>query len=192
MRFEELRKELRDLEKIGKGWRGVVYRAMWRGEEVAVKVANRPEAEEAIRKEAEILKALKGKRGYPQIVLSGEDFLVYRFIRGKTLREAGLDREKRKEVYRKVLEKAFELDSLRIKRDEFDYIEKNVILGEDGEVYIIDFDRGKFSERPSNLTQFLQLLVREGYLTREEAIDLGKRYRSDREGVLEEVLRRLK
>ncbi|MDQ7082152.1 MAG: hypothetical protein Q9N34_03545 [Aquificota bacterium] len=192
MRFEELRKELRDLEKIGKGWRGVVYRAMWRGEEVAVKVANRPEAEEAIRKEAEILKALKGKRGYPQIVLSGEDFLVYRFIRGKTLREAGLDREKRKEVYRKVLEKAFELDSLRIKRDEFDYIEKNVILGEDGEVYIIDFDRGKFSERPSNLTQFLQLLVREGYLTREEAIDLGKRYRSDREGVLEEVLMRLK
>lgn len=192
MRFKDLKKELSDLKEIGKGWRGIVYRALWRGKEVAVKVASRPEVEEAIRKEAEILKALKGRRGYPQIIFSGEDFIVYRFIKGKTLKEAGLSGEERKKVYRRVLKMAFELDNLGIKRDEFDYIEKNVILGDDGEVYIIDFDRGKFSERPSNLTQFLQLLVREGYLTRKEAIDLGRRYRKDREGVFYEVLERLK
>ncbi len=192
MRFEEFRKYLEGLEEIGKGWRGRVYKAFWKGKEVAVKVAGRPETVEAVRKEAEILRVLKGRKGYPQILFTGDDFFLYEFIRGKTLKEAGLSREKKKEVYRTLLERAYELDTLGIKRDEFDYVEKNVILGEDGEVYVIDFDRGVFSKRPSNLTQFLQLLVREGFLTRGEAIDLGRRYREDMEGVFRDVLRRLK
>jgi putative serine/threonine protein kinase len=192
LRFQDFVKEVKDLREIGRGWRGVVYRGLWRGKEVALKVASRPEAEEAIRKEAKILKALRGRGGYPQLLASGDDFLVYEFIRGKTLREANLDPEERRRVYRILLERAFELDNLGINRDEFAYVDKNVILGEDGEVYVIDFDRGNFKRRPSNLTQFLQLLVREGFLGREEAIELGRRYKKDREGVFREVYRKLK
>ncbi len=192
LKFEEFSEELEGLEKVAEGWRGVVYRGRWRGKEVAVKVAKRPEAEEAVRKEAEILEALKGREGYPQIILKGADFFVYEFIKGKRLRDLDLSPEEKKRIYAVLLEKAYELDRLGIRRDEFSYVEKNVLVDEEGKVYVIDFDRGSFSKRPSNLTQFLQLLVREGFLSREEAVKLGKRYRKDMEGVFEEVMRRLK
>ncbi len=192
LKFEEFSEELEGLEKVAEGWRGVVYRGRWRGKEVAVKVAKRPEAEEAVRKEAEILEALKGREGYPQIILKGADFFVYEFIKGKRLRDLDLSPEEKKRIYAVLLEKAYELDRLGIRRDEFSYVEKNVLVDEEGKVYVIDFDRGSFSKRPSNLTQFLQLLVREGFLSREEAVKLGKRYREDMEGVFEEVMRRLK
>ena len=193
LKFQEFRKELKNLEKIGKGWRGIVYRAIWKGKTVAVKVANRPESRKAIQKEAKILEHLKGKSGYPQIMLSGEDFFVYNFIKGKTLNKANLENVgKKKRLYRYILEKAFELDMLGIRKNEFGYLGKNVLIDEKGEIYMIDFERGMFSERPSNLTQFMQLLVREGFLNREEALSLGKRYRHDKEGVFKEILKRLK
>jgi len=80
-----------------------------------------------------------------------------------------------------------------IKRDEFQRIEKNVLLGKGGEVFVLDFERGSFSSRPSNLPQLLQLFKRKGLLSAEEAIALGKRYiGGDRKGVFDEILAKLK
>ncbi len=187
MRFSEFRRELKDLSELGEGWRGKVYRAKWKGKEVAVKVAKSPQKEEAIRKEASILEHLKGREGFPQILAKGEDFFVYEYIDGVPYGKLKLTEEEKKRILREVLEKAYLLDRLGIHRDEFADIRKNVLVDEDGRVYVIDFDRGVFKERPSNVTQFLQLLVREGYVGREEAILLGKRYKKDPERYIEEV-----
>jgi len=78
--FEEFRREVEDLKKIGEGWRGVVYRGKWKGEVIALKVAKRKEALQAIRKEGEILEKLRGIDGFPQILVRGVDFVAYRFI----------------------------------------------------------------------------------------------------------------
>ncbi len=192
MRFEDFKGEVENLEKLAEGWRGVVYRGRWRGEEVSIKVARSPEVEEAIRKEAEILERLKGLEMFPQILTKGEDFFAYRFIEGNLYGKLDLSPEEERRILRKVLEAAYLLDRMGIKRDEFARIDKNVLVGGRGEVYILDFERGGFKRRPSNLTQFLQLLVRRGYLSLEEAKELGRRYTRDMEGVFREVLERLK
>jgi len=58
---------------------------------------------------------------------------------------------------------------------------------------VLDFERGSFSGRPSNLPQLLQLLRRRGYVSHEEAVSLGKRYtEGEREAVFREVLSKLK
>lgn len=192
MRFEDFKKEVEDIRKLSEGWRGIVYRARWRGEDVSIKVAKSPEVIKAIQKEAQILERLKGMEMFPQILTKGEDFFVYRFIEGEPYGQLDLDREEEKRILREILRAAYLLDRLGIKRDEFAKIDKNVLIGKEGRVYILDFERGGFKKRPSNLTQFLQLLVRKGYLDIEEAKELGRRYAQDMEGVFEEVLQRLK
>jgi len=192
LRFEEFKKEVEDLEKIAEGWRGVVYRGRWKGKDIAIKVAKSSDVIKAIQKEAEILEKLKGIENFPQIILSGEDFFAYHFIEGVPFRKAGLNPEEEKEVLKKLLEIAYLLDTLGIKRDEFANVGKNVLIDKNREVYVLDFERGSFAKRPSNLTQFMQLLVRKGYLDREEAIRLGKKYMKEREEVFEELLSKLK
>ncbi len=192
MRFRDFKEEVEELSKLSEGWRGVIYTGLWRGLKVSIKVARGPDVIEAIRKEAKILERLRGMDSFPCILLAGEDFFVYRFIEGVPYRRAALSQEEERRVLRRLLEIAFNLDNLGISRDEFSNIDKNVLIGEDREVYVLDFERGGFKERPSNLTQFLQHLVRRGYLNLEEAVSLGKRYRRDREDVFRELLERLK
>lgn len=193
MGFTDFRRELRRLRKFAEGWRGVIYRGEWKGEEVAVKVAKGPEVAEALRKEGEILEKLRGVEGFPQLLLRGEDFVAYRFIEGTPLGRLSPSREEEKRILRRVAELAYLLDSMGIRRDEFQRLDKNVLIGADGRVYVLDFERGSFSDRPSNLPQLLQLLRRKGYVSPEEAVSLGRRYvRGEREAVFREVLSKLK
>ncbi len=191
MRFEDFKKEFEG-SLLSEGWRGRIYRGVWKGEEVAIKVAKSPYVVGAIRKEAHLLSLLKGLENFPQILHSGEDFFVYRFIDGMPLRYVDLEVEEEKRVLREILKCAFRLDEMGISKDEFSYIDKNVLIGKYGEVYIIDFERGKISKRPTNLTQFIQLLRRKGYVSEEEVIRLGKRCRTNREEVYRDLLERLK
>jgi len=193
VRFREFRKELRNLRKFAEGWRGVIYTGEWRGEKVAVKVAKRPEVAEALRKEGEILEKLRGIEGFPQLLLRGEDFVAYRFIEGTPLGKLSPSGQEERRILRRIAELAYLLDSMGIRRDEFQKLDKNVLIGTDGRVYVLDFERGSFSGRPSNLPQLLQLLRRRGYVSHEEAVSLGKRYtEGEREAVFREVLSKLK
>lgn len=192
MRFEDFKEEVEDLRKLSEGWRGIIYRGKWEGRDVSVKVAKSSDVVKAIQKEADILERLKGLEMFPQILTKGEDFFVYTFIEGEPYGRLKLCPEEERRVLRTVLRAAYELDKMGIKRDEFSSIDKNVLVGKDGKVYILDFERGGFKSRPSNLTQFLQLLVRKGYLSIEEAKSLGRGYIRDMEGVFREVLARLK
>jgi len=187
MRFAEFKDKVQELMDFAEGWRGRIYVGFFNGNKVAIKIAKSLEKVEAIRKESKILEQLKGIKGFPQIILRGEDFFVYKFIEGITYGKAKLSKEDKKKVLKSVLEKAYFLDKLGINRDEFSNIRKNVLIDSEGEVYVIDFDRGTFKKNPSNVRQFLQFLRREGFMSQEWAIDLGKRYKEDPEKVIEEI-----
>ncbi len=191
MKFSEFKREVRNLRELAEGWRGVVYTGEWKGRKVSVKVAKNEQVVKAIQREADILERLKGMREFPQILFRGEDFFVYEFIEGKPLGKLRLSPEEERRVLKRLLELAYRLDSMGISRDEFANLYKNVLLDERGNVYVLDFERGKLSKRPSNLTQFLQLLRRRGYITRDEAVELGRRYMRDRDGVFGELMAKL-
>ncbi len=193
MLFEDFKNKLKDLKLFSKGWRSYIYTGHWENRKVAVKVAKGKELTKAIQKEGEILEQLKGIKGFPQILLKGEDFLVYNFIEGVPLGKLKLTVEEEINILKDILKKAYILDSMGIRRDEFQRLDKNVIVDKKGNVYILDFERGGFSSKPSNLTQFLQLLVRKGYIEREEAIYLGKEYKAGRrKEVFFKLLQKLK
>ncbi len=191
MRFEDFRKEFEG-SLLSEGWRGRVYRGVWKGKEVAVKVAKTPVVSGAIKKEAYILSLLKGLKSFPQLLYSGEDFLVYEFIEGTPLRQVKMDRREERRVLREILRCAYLLDEKGISKDEFSYLDKNVLIGRQGEVYLIDFERGRITTRPTNVNQFMQLLRKKGYITQEEAMSMGKRYTSEPLRVYEELSERLK
>ena len=191
MRFEEFRKEVQDLSLYAEGWRGYIYIAFWRGQRISIKVAKSELVVSAIQKEANILVHLKGLKGFPQILLRGEDFFTYNFIEGIPYRALHLGGKEDRRILKRVLELAFLLDKKGIRKDEFTNIDKNVLVSDRGEVYMVDFERGGFSQRASNLTQFLQLLRRKGILTEKESIELGRRYREDMEGVFRQVMAKL-
>ena len=191
MRFEEFKKEVQNLSLYAEGWRGYIYVAFWQGKKVSVKVAKSELVVGAIQKEAKILENLRGLKGFPQILFSGEDFFIYSFIEGTPYRELHLGEKEDRRILKRVLELAFLLDKKGIKKEEFANIDKNVLVSDSGEVYMVDFERGSFSGRASNLTQLLQLLRRKGILTKEESIELGKRYREDMEGVFRQVRAKL-
>jgi putative serine/threonine protein kinase len=189
VRFEEFKESLKDLQLFSKGWRGYIYRAKWKGIDVAIKVAKDSEREYAIRKEGEILKLLKGYRGFPQLLEAGEDFLVYEFIDGIPIEKASLTRSQKAFVYLRVLELIELLDRLGVNKEELHKLDKNTLIGNDLEVYLIDFERGSMqAKKRHNLSQFLQLLAREGFLTLQKAKELGISY-SKGEEVYHEVRR---
>jgi putative serine/threonine protein kinase len=192
VKFSEFKKEVSGLKKLSEGWRGVVYTGVWKGQKVSLKVAKSEELIKAIQKEADILERLKGLKGFPQLLLKGEDFFLYRYIEGVPFRKAELSPEEERRVWRRLLELAYLLDELGISRDEFAHLDKNVLIGEGGEVYVLDFERGKFSERPTNVTQFIQFLRRKGLLSMEEAIELGRGYGKKRREVFDKLMAKLK
>jgi putative serine/threonine protein kinase len=182
-------KSLKALRKFSEGWRGIIYVGYLRGQKVALKVAKDRNRVRAINREAQILERLKGLDMFPQLLFKGEGYFCYSFIEAKPFRRVfpELDREKRGKVLLDILYATYLLDRLGIRRNEFSRVDKNILIDDSLRVYILDFDRGSFTERASNLPQFLQFLVREGILELRRAVELWKRYSEDREGVYERV-----
>jgi len=188
MRFEDVKNRIENLHYFSKGWRGIIYRGCFEEKEVAIKVARSVEKEYSIKKEADILERLKGYKHFPQILLKGEDFFIYEFIEGKSIEELELTPEEKLKIYLQVLDMAYLLDRLKINRDEFARLDKNLLIGKDRTVYLLDFERGHMNvKKTHNFTQFLQFLRKEGILSYQQAIELGKAYRSDPEGIYRHV-----
>ncbi|MFN3870021.1 MAG: hypothetical protein ACK4MW_00840 [Aquificaceae bacterium] len=189
MRFDNFKESIRDLQLFNKGWRGLIYKGLWEGIEVAIKVAKAKEKEYAIRKEGEILKLLKGYKGFPQLLMVGENFIVYEFIRGNPIEKLSLSKSQKSLIYLRIIDLIKVLDSQRINKDELQCLDKNTLVDDNFDVYLLDFERGSLDvKKRHNLSQFLQLLVKDGYITREKAIELGKRY-AKAEEVYDEVER---
>ncbi|MFN3598635.1 MAG: hypothetical protein ACK4VK_02725 [Aquificaceae bacterium] len=192
MRFNAFKESVKDLQLFNKGWRGFIYKGSWEGIEVAIKVAREEEKEYAIRKEGEILKLLKGYKGFPQLLMAGEDFIVYEFIKGNPIEKLLLSKSQKSLIYLRVLDLIRVLDTLRINKEELQRLDKNTLVDEDFEVYLLDFERGSLNaKKRHNLSQFLQLLAKEDHISMEKAIELGKRYVKEEEvyDEVEEIIR---
>ncbi|MEN3034544.1 MAG: serine/threonine protein kinase [Aquificaceae bacterium] len=184
--FEELKSHLETFEQVGKGWRGYVFRAKFGDLDLAIKVARSKEVLDFVKREVRALSMLSGLEGFPQMRFYGTDFVAYDFIRGEIFKRANLSKEKKLEVFIKVLELIQVLDSLGIDKGEMNKLDKNLLVSEDG-IYLIDFESSRFDVKTHNLSRFLQLLLSHGVLSRELAKELGIAYRRGEKWVFKEV-----
>ncbi len=183
MKFKEIKKDIQNLQKIGEGWRGEIYKGNYQGKTLAFKVPSEEIHIYPILKEGEILKIVNKEGIGGKLFLQGEDFIAYEFIEGKELRYV-ISKENAKKIFSQILEQARKLDKLKIVKEEMHRLHANVIVDKNLKVYLIDFERAKKSEKPKNITQFIQYLITGGteYLgnfDKEKAIQLMKEYKNN-------------
>ncbi len=184
MRFDEIKDKIKDIKLIGKGWRGKVYRGIYEGKDLAFKVASDPQFIPNIQKEGKILKIVNRKGIGGRIFLTGEDFIAYDFIEGKPLNEV-INEKNGKVIISKLLKQARILDKLGINKEEFHRPYKNVLVDQNLNVYLIDFERSKMGKNIQNVNQFLQYILNEGYrylppFDKNELIELAKEYKKNK------------
>ena len=183
MKFEDIKEKIKGLQIIGKGWRGVVYKGILDNKTLAFKVASRPEVIKAIQKEGKVLEIVNKENIGGRLTLKGEDFIAYQFIEGKHLIDI-INENNYKDLIFQIFIQCWKLDNLKINKDEMQRPLKNAIVNKEGKVYLIDFERAKFSKKPSNITQLLQFILnlKDKYfpfIDKEKVINLGKNYKND-------------
>ena len=184
MRFNDIKDKIKDLKLIGKGWRGKVYRGVYKGEDLAFKVASDPQFIPNIQKEGKILKIVNKEGIGGKLFLVGEDFIAYRFIEGKPLIKV-INEKNGKIIISKLLKQARKLDKLGINKEEFHRPYKNVLVDKNMNVYLIDFERSKMGKNIQNVNQLLQFILNEGYrylppFDKDKLIELAKEYKKNK------------
>ena len=184
MRFDDIKDKIENLKLIGKGWRGRVYRGVYKGEDLAFKVASDPHFIPNIQKEGKILKIVNKEGIGGKLFLIGEDFIAYRFIEGKPLKEV-INEKNGKIIISKLLKKARKLDELGINKEEFHRPYKNVLVDQNLNVYLIDFERSKMGKNIQNVNQLLQFILNEGYrylppFDKDKLIELARDYKKNK------------
>jgi len=138
-----------------KGNTSLVFVGEREGEKILIKLQRRDSSRRSLRKEAEILKFLKGKNITPELFFTGNfeglDYLVRHFAEGEPILYANIEREHLIEIGRKM----HELDKLGIDHGQVQG-GKHILVGD--RVWIIDFEKASLERKPRNLTSAMAML----------------------------------
>jgi release factor glutamine methyltransferase len=159
-------------KKTFKGHRGLVetinYRYQNRHQKkniIAVLKYSRTEFYDA-KKESDILKLLNKKGIGPRLYKyeKKNNTIIMEYIRGNRIIDFINAHEKKEiiDVIRKVLDQLTIMDDLKINKQEMTNPYKHIIIVGKKEGYepvMIDFERAKKTDRPKNITQFIQFLT---------------------------------
>ncbi|SNZ03638.1 putative serine/threonine protein kinase [Persephonella hydrogeniphila] len=184
MKFDDIKDKIKDLQLVGKGWRGIVYKGIYNGKKVAFKVASKKEFIPNIKKESKVLKIVNKEGIGGKIVLEGDDFIAYEFIEGEPLIKV-INRNNGKVIISQLLKQARILDKLGINKEEFHRPYKNVLIDKNLKVHLIDFERAKQGKNIQNVNQLIQFILTKGHeylpeFNREKLIELAKKYKKEK------------
>ena len=130
---------------------------------VAIKVKRKEsKAIGRIENEVKWLKLLDRKGIGPRLMFSTESYFVYRFIEGEFILD-WIKRNDGKEivkVLRDLLEQCFVLDKVGINKEEMHHPHKHILVTEKNEAILLDFERCHQTEKPGNVTQFVEFICR--------------------------------
>jgi O-6-methylguanine DNA methyltransferase len=149
------------MEFLAKGKRSNVFRTMYKGKQAVIKLQREDTgANNVLQREYYILKKLNLHNIGPK-VYEFRSGLVMEYLEGPTI--AGFiktaDKKRMLEVLKGVLLKLRKLDQLGYSKQELTNPYKHIIITEHGP-RLLDFERARFTQRPSNVTQFLAYLQR--------------------------------
>jgi putative serine/threonine protein kinase len=162
------------IDFVGKGHRGVVFKGLMGDKLVAVKVP-RVGAKNTIHHEGSILKEIN-KFGVAPIAYNfSEDFLIMEFAEGITLKEYinqnDIDKKELLWIIEETLRQCLRLDLHKIDHTEIQggkhiIINKNINtnnINKNIKLYIIDFDKAK-KRKPHNFTSAMALFFGKCYI----------------------------
>ncbi|WP_297887445.1 serine/threonine protein kinase [Sulfurihydrogenibium sp.] len=175
--FKDIKGQIENLQKIGEGWRAVVYRGKFEGKDLSFKVAISDIHKHPIQKEGVILKEINKYSIGGTLRISGEDFIAYDYIEGKPLNEI-LNPDNYNHLISQLLNQAFLLDKLKIDKGEMHRPYTNVLVDKNLKIHLIDFERAKKTLYPQNILNIVQFITR-GQTKTDQLLNLLKDYKKN-------------
>ncbi len=143
---------------IGKGYSSIATLCIHNGFLRLVKIRRIDSRRSSLEYEGMLLEYLSPYKLVPRVYYWSRDFIVMDFIVGKTLREyisyylEKGDLESVRDIIRRVLVKAYILDSLGVDHGELNRPGTHVLIDENKDIYFIDFESARYGRRTHNLT----------------------------------------
>ena len=184
-------KEAFNTPVLGKGCVGIVTVAYRDREKVALKVRRIDADRSRMTQEAGMLQRANSVRVGPRLLGASKNFLLMQFIDGDLLPkwlEKRREKAQVRRVLREVLEQCWRLDKAGLDHGELSHAPKHIIIGKEGNPFIVDFETASTNRKPSNVTSICQFLFLSGVVAKKIAEKLGEK---DREATIE-TLRRYK
>ncbi|MBI2666921.1 methyltransferase [Candidatus Woesearchaeota archaeon] len=120
------------------------------------------QAEERIENETKWLQLLNKSGIGPRYLFSGKGYLAYQYVEGTPLMQWITTAEKKEIilVLQEILKQCSILDQRGINKEEMHHPIKHILIDKDNFPWMIDFERCTETEKPKNVTQFLEFLRR--------------------------------
>ena len=160
----KLPKSISNVQLFAKGKRGVVFKAIYEGNVVAVKVLlDSSDAKNAIFLESTYLKKVNVLSIGPRLIDFSEDYVIMEFVDGIPigvfLQKDDLSSETLISIFKNIFNQLLILDKNGINKYELTNPYKHILIRSDLSIVLIDFERARFSEKVKNITQFSQYLI---------------------------------
>lgn len=134
-------------------------------------------------KEKYFLLKLSNYNFIPRIISwnDNELWIEIEYINCKKFEDIIKEKSLSKETVEKILDICYILDKLGIEKEEMNRPYKHIFVCEN-RIILIDWERAREKKSTSNLTQFIQFLIKEKYIERNEIlINLLKEYKRSKE-----------
>jgi predicted Ser/Thr protein kinase len=170
-------KKVKQIHFLARGKRGLVFSGKLGKQKVAMKTNNpNSEAVGKIDNEARWLKILNRKNIGPKFYFSGKDYVVMGFVEGD-LFDSWIKKHTKAEIIAvlvSLLGQCLVMDRLGMSKEEMHRPFKHIIINCQNLPVMIDFERCHYTDRPGNVTQFLEYLCRMSKLLKEKVIDIDR------------------
>jgi len=159
LREELEKKRCSQIIRYAHGKRGVVYKALFKGNDVAIKVEKK--GSKYIKNEVIWLKKLNKHDIGPKFIFSSPSYVMMEFIEGDKIFDFMRKNDKTaiKKMLKKVFDQCFIMDKLKVNKLEMHHPHKHIIVKKDTTPVLIDFERGTKNDSPKNVTQFVQFIT---------------------------------
>lgn len=155
------------MKKIAEGWHSEIFLT----ENNTVIKKFKKELRKNYEKEKEILLRLKDYDFVPKLIRYNDETLEIEmeYIDCKNFLEVLKEKEVIKNILLKILDICYILDKMKIEKEEMHRPYKHIFICND-RIVLIDWERAREKENPSNVTQFIQFLIKEKYLKLDEEL----------------------
>lgn len=188
------RKTLLNISVLGSGCVGIVVIGHLLGEKAALKIRRVDANRVSMQHEAEMLKKANSVNVGPKLLDFSKSFLLSQLMPGLLLPEwleRNVEEERSRVVLRRILEQCWLMDRMNLDHGELSRAPKHVIVNEEDEPCILDFETASTNRQVSNVTSICQFLLISGHVAaqiaervnlecRTSLIDVLKAYKKDR------------
>ncbi|MFW5746581.1 MAG: HemK2/MTQ2 family protein methyltransferase [Nanoarchaeota archaeon] len=151
---------IKNIRFCARGMRGMVYQGWWKGVKVACKMKNpKSVAPHAVKREAKYLGQLNPHGIGPTLYFAEDDVVVRAFVDGVRIKDFLAEADAAIPVVEEIFRQCRLMDTLGIEKQEMKNPYKHILVTDNHEVVMIDFERCRESSKPGNVTQLIQWIT---------------------------------